>query len=87
MARQRGFERYQGQTAEAVDVSAADFVTSPRGIFFLRASGGTGDVAAVTADGTAVTFTNVGDVEYIPVGLVEVKTTGTTYSGDLLAIY
>lgn len=87
MARQRGFERYQGQTAEVVDVSAADFQTDPVGLFYLRASGGSGDVAVVTADGTTATFKGVGDVEYIPVALRKVLTSGTTYSGDLLAIY
>ena len=87
MARQRGFERYQGQTAEAVDVSAANFSTDPVGIFYLRASGGTGDVAVVTADGTTVTIKDVGDVEYIPIALKTVLTSGTTYSGELLAIY
>ena len=87
MARQRGFERYQGQTAEAIDVSVSDFSTSPVGIFLLRASGGTGDVAVVTADGTTVTLKNVGDVEYVPIALKSVLNSGTTYSGDLLAIY
>jgi hypothetical protein len=87
MARQRGFERYQGQTAEAIDVSAADFSTDPVGIFYVRASGGTGDVAVVTADGTTVTIKGVGDVEYIPIAVKTVLTSGTTYSGDLLAIY
>lgn len=87
MARQRGFERYQGQTAEAIDVSAADFSTDPVGIFYVRASGGSGDVAVVTADGTTVTIKGVGDVEYIPIAVKTVLTSGTTYSGDLLAIY
>ena len=87
MARQRGFERYQGQTAEAIDVSAADFSTDPVGIFYVRASGGSGDVAVVTADGTTVTIKGVGDVEYIPIAVKTVLTCGTTYSGDLLAIY
>ena len=87
MARQRGFERYQGQTAEAIDVSAANFSTDPVGIFYVRASGGSGDVAVVTADGTTVTIKGVGDVEYIPIAVKTVLTSGTTYSGDLLAIY
>lgn len=87
MARQRGFERYQGQTAEAIDVSAADFSTDPVGIFYVRASGGSGDVAVVTADGTTVTIKGVGDVEYIPIAIKTVLTSGTTYTGDLLAIY
>lgn len=87
MARQRGFERYQGQTAEAIDVSSADFSTDPVGIFYVRASGGSGDVAVVTADGTTVTIKGVGDVEYIPIAVKTVLTSGTTYSGDLLAIY
>lgn len=87
MARQRGFERYQGQTAEEIDVSAADFTTDPLGIFYVRASGGTGNIAVVTADGTTATFKGVGDPEYIPVAVKKVLTSGTTYSGDLLAVY
>lgn len=40
--------------------------------------GGLGDVAVVTQDGSAVTFTAVPAGTYIPIGLQKVMSTGTT---------
>lgn len=40
--------------------------------------GGLGDVAVVTQDGSAVTFTAVPAGTYFPIGLLKVMSTGTT---------
>jgi hypothetical protein len=84
MAKTSGFQKYQGSTIEAVDVSASDF--TPGYSFVVRAAGGAGSISVVTSEGDTAVITNVGDPEYIPVVCKQVNTSGTTYTGDIFAL-
>jgi len=80
----RGNEIYQGNTAEQVDVSSADYVPSPFRSFIVRCEGGSGNIKVKTVGGDDFVWrkTSEGpDVLYVP--CVRVYNADTTYSGDI----
>jgi hypothetical protein len=80
----RGNEIYQGNTAEQVDVSAADYVPDPFRSFIVRCTGGTGVIKVKTVGGDDFEWrvSAAGpDVLHVPCN--RIYTTGTTYDGDI----
>lgn len=80
----RGNEIYQGNTAEQVDVSSADYVPSPFTSFIVRCEGGTGNIKVKTASGDDFVWRKTSDgpdVLYCPV--VRVYNADTTYDGNI----
>ena len=59
-----------------------DLPAGCRGLFVT----GTGDVACVGSDGTAITFTGIAAATFLPLGPIRVNSTNTTATG-IIALY